>query len=179
MSRILALQAENFMGLKAVAISPDGNVVEVGALARQLIDGHPLVRDLIGKTGGNVHNRVVARLLELARLVLAMEGWIRSIRPGEPFCNHAAMPDDAEGVGLVEAARGSLGHWLSIRDGRIANYQIIAPTTWNFSPRDAAGTPGALEQALVGAPLRHSSRPDINNRRVCNLRVRVDRWAPR
>jgi hydrogenase large subunit len=56
-------------------------------------------------------------------------------------------------MGLVEAARGSLGHWLSIRRGRILNYQIIAPTTWNFSPRDADGVPGALEQALVGAPV--------------------------
>ena len=41
------------------------------------------------------------------------------------------------GTGLVEAARGSLGHWLSIRRGRIERYQIIAPTTWNFSPRDS------------------------------------------
>ena len=40
-----------------------------------------------------------------------------------------------------------------MRKGRILNYQIIAPTTWNFSPRDAAVTPGALEQALVGTPV--------------------------
>jgi len=59
------------------------------------------------------------------------------------------LPDQADSLGLIEAARGSLGHWLSIRRGRIHNYQIIAPTTWNFSPRDAAGTPGALEQALA------------------------------
>lgn len=50
----------------------------------------------------------------------------------------------------MEAARGTLGHWVGWRDGRIAHYQIVAPTTWNFSPRDSAGTPGALEQALAG-----------------------------
>ena len=55
---------------------------------------------------------------------------------------------------MIEAARGSLGHWLRLKNGRILNYQIVAPTTWNFSPRDAAGTPGALEQALVGALVR-------------------------
>jgi Ni,Fe-hydrogenase I large subunit len=38
--------------------------------------------------------------------------------------------------------------------GRIAQYQIVAPTSWNFSPRDAAGTPGPLEQALVDAPVQ-------------------------
>jgi Ni,Fe-hydrogenase I large subunit len=63
------------------------------------------------------------------------------------------MPDDADGVGQTEAARGSLGHWVAIRDGKIANYQIIAPTSWNFSPRDAGGVAGALEAALVGAPV--------------------------
>ena len=58
------------------------------------------------------------------------------------------------GIGLTEAARGSLGHWLVVQDGRLANYQIVAPTSWNFSPRDAQGTPGALEQALVNAPVQ-------------------------
>jgi hydrogenase large subunit len=57
-------------------------------------------------------------------------------------------------VGLVEAARGALGHWLRVERGRIAQYQIIAPTSWNFSPRDAAGQPGPLEAALVDAPVR-------------------------
>ncbi|MBL4558192.1 MAG: nickel-dependent hydrogenase large subunit [Rhodobacteraceae bacterium] len=54
---------------------------------------------------------------------------------------------------LVEAARGALGHWLRVEGGRIAAYQIVAPTTWNFSPRDAAGQPGPLEAALEGAPV--------------------------
>jgi len=132
----------------------NGQVVEVGALARQVVDGHPMIRDLVARTGGNVRARVLARLLEIARVVIAMEGWAKSIVPGEPFCHHAGLPDEAEGVGLVEAARGSLGHWLHIRNGRILNYQIVAPTTWNFSPRDLHGVPGALEQALVNAPVR-------------------------
>lgn len=130
-----------------------GNVIECGALARQMVDGHSLVRDLVAHSGGNVLSRVIARLLEFARVVPAMERWVRDIEPGEPFCQQGSIPDEAQGVGTVEAARGALGHWLVIRQGRIANYQIIAPTTWNFSPRDAADTPGALEQALVGAPV--------------------------
>ena len=60
------------------------------------------------------------------------------------------MQTDGSGVGLVEAARGSLGHWATVRGGRITRYQIVAPTTWNFSPRDGAGRPGPLEAALVG-----------------------------
>ncbi len=132
----------------------DGQVVEVGALARQQVDGHPLIRELVAGSGGNVRNRVIARLLEIARILPLMEGWAREIRPREGFCHQAPMPEEAQGSGLVEAARGSLGHWIRIKRGRILNYQIVAPTTWNFSPRDRDGHPGALELALQGARLR-------------------------
>ncbi|WP_346891793.1 nickel-dependent hydrogenase large subunit [uncultured Roseibium sp.] len=131
-----------------------GEVVETGALARQLVHGHPLIRDLVTASGGNVYTRVVARVLEIALVVIAMEQWANELVPGEPFIAHGQLPETGEGVGLTEAARGSLGHWLRIEKGRIANYQIIAPTTWNFSPRDENGVPGALEQALAGAPVR-------------------------
>lgn len=140
----------------------NGEVMEVGALARQLIEGHPLIADLVAKSGGNVRNRVVARLLEIARMVPAMEAWAKDLKPGEPFYNHQSIPDDAEGAGLVEAARGSLGHWIRIKNGRIFNYQIIAPTTWNFSPRDRDECPGALEQALVDAPVREGEKDPVS-----------------
>ncbi len=131
----------------------DGNVMEVGALARQVVDGHPLIRDLVQRRGGNVRNRVIARLLELALVLPAMEQWVSQIQPGGIFCRHAKLIDDGQGAGLVEAARGSLGHWLRIKNGKILNYQIIAPTTWNFSPRDKDDQPGALEQALPGTEI--------------------------
>ncbi len=140
----------------------DGEVVEVGALARQVVNGHPLIRDLVAQSGGNVRNRVVARLLEIARVVVAMEGWAHALRPKEAFCHHGKMPDEAQGYGMIEAARGSLGHWLTIKKGRILNYQIIAPTTWNFSPRDAQSVPGALEQALIDAPVRDGEKDPVS-----------------
>jgi uptake hydrogenase large subunit len=129
-----------------------GQVVETGALARQVVAGHPLARDMVAGDGGSVAARVVARLLELALVLPAMERWLAELRPGEPWCITAQLADETSGVGLIEAARGSLGHWLTVRRGRIHNYQIIAPTTWNFSPRDGNGQPGALEQALAGLP---------------------------
>ena len=129
-----------------------GQVVETGALARQMVAGHPLARDMVAADGGSVAARVVARLLELALVLPAMERWLSELAPGEPWCITAQLADETSGAGLIEAARGSLGHWLTVRRGRIHNYQIIAPTTWNFSPRDAAGQPGVLEQALTGLP---------------------------
>jgi len=140
----------------------DGSVVEVGALSRQLVNGHPLMRDLVAESGGNVRNRVIARVLEIALLLVAMEQWVDRLQPKGPFCLHAEMPDEAEGYGMIEAARGGLGHWLKVKNGRILNYQIISPTTWNFSPRDVHGMPGALEQALLTALVREGEKDPVS-----------------
>ncbi|NMM12511.1 MAG: nickel-dependent hydrogenase large subunit [Rhodoferax sp.] len=131
-----------------------GEVIETGAIARQLAAGHPLIQDVVARYGGTVYTRVLSRLLELARVVPMMERWLQQLQPNQAYCVPTPTFTEGVGVGLSEAARGSLGHWVVASKGRIANYQIVAPTTWNFSPRDAAGMPGALEQALVGAPVQ-------------------------
>jgi hydrogenase large subunit len=127
-----------------------GQPIEVGAIARQAIAGQALVTDLVSANGSNVRNRVIARLIETARIAVTMEQWIKALRLPEPFCLNSREIADGGYVGLVEAARGSLGHWVAVRDGKIERYQIIAPTTWNFSPRDSVDVGGPLEQALVG-----------------------------
>ena len=128
-----------------------GRAVEVGALARQAVAGHPLIRDLLTRAGAsNVFSRVVARLLEIAILTQTADSWARDLRLGEPFCTQDGPARDGPVTGFVEAARGALGHWATFRDGHILRYQIVAPTTWNFSPRDANGAPGPLEFALRG-----------------------------
>ncbi len=59
----------------------------------------------------------------------------------------------------MEAPRGALGHWIVIMNGQIENYQMVVPTTWNASPRDAKGQAGAYEAALVGTPLAKPEWP--------------------
>jgi Ni,Fe-hydrogenase I large subunit len=73
--------------------------------------------------------------------------------------NPATWPAEAQGWGTTEAPRGGLGHWVSISNGKIANYQMVVPSTWNGSPRDAAGLSGPWEQALVGTPIADENRP--------------------
>ena len=141
-------KAQAYSWSKAPRLS--GQPVEVGALARQAVAGHPLITDLIATDASNVRNRVIARLIETARIAVAMEQWIKALRLSDPYCLDTREIPDGHAVGLVEAARGSLGHWLAVRSGRIERYQIIAPTTWNFSPRDCFDVAGPLEQALVG-----------------------------
>jgi hydrogenase large subunit len=68
-------------------------------------------------------------------------------------------PKQARGAGFTEAPRGALGHWVSIKDGRIDNYQCVVPTTWNGSPRDPAGNIGAYEAALLNTPMADPAQP--------------------
>lgn len=154
-----AEQSNGYSWCKAPRLA--GKMMEVGALARQAVDDNPLIRDALNHSGSNVQNRIIARVLELARLVPEMETMCQQLTPKSPFCNHADIPKESEGFALVEAARGSLGHWLRIRKGRILNYQIIAPTTWNFSPRDSNGIAGALEQALVGTGVDEEGKNSV------------------
>jgi hydrogenase large subunit len=71
----------------------------------------------------------------------------------------SSWPKEAQGVGFTEAPRGSLGHWVKIKDGRIENYQCVVPTTWNGSPRDPKGQIGAFEASLMDTPLAKADEP--------------------
>ena len=88
-----------------------------------------------------------------------MEGWLLELKPGDKVYNECEVPKEAAGMGLTGAPRGSLGHWISIKDGKIANYQAVVPSTWNFSPRDDTDQPGPVEKALIGTPVADPENP--------------------
>ena len=66
---------------------------------------------------------------------------------------------EQRGFGYHEAPRGTLSHWIVIRDGKIANYQAVVPSTWNAGPRDEKGQKGPYEASLVGNPVADAERP--------------------
>lgn len=66
---------------------------------------------------------------------------------------------DTKGFGLEEAPRGALGHWVKIKDGKVANYQTVVPSTWNAAPRDYKGRMGAYESALIGTKVANVEQP--------------------
>jgi quinone-reactive Ni/Fe-hydrogenase large subunit len=70
-----------------------------------------------------------------------------------------ALPETAKGRGIYEVPRGVLGHFVRIEDAKVANYQVVAPTTWNASPKDKGGVRGPYEEALVGITLEDPSAP--------------------
>jgi hydrogenase large subunit len=60
---------------------------------------------------------------------------------------------DGVGVGYWEGGRGMLTHHCKVEDGELASYQIVTPSTWMASPRDAWGAPGPYEEAVLGTPI--------------------------
>lgn len=68
-------------------------------------------------------------------------------------------PRHEQGVGLTEAPRGALAHFIVIEDNRVKNYQMVVPTTWNASPRDENGIRSAYESALIGTPVYDPNQP--------------------
>ena len=143
-----AYKAEAYSFCKAPRL--EGEVFECGALARQVMAGEPLMDELVQTYGSSVATRVLGRLWELMRLPALMQDWVDRLDPNEDWNSPWETRLSGHGLGLVEAARGGLLHWVEVEKGVIRHYEIIAPTTWNFSPRDGAGQPGPLEQALVG-----------------------------
>lgn len=71
----------------------------------------------------------------------------------------SSWPAECEGVGLSEAPRGALAHWIRIKDRKIENYQLVVPSTWNASPRDVNGKRSAYEEALIGTPVAKEGEP--------------------
>src|SRR5512138_40946 len=136
----------------------NGEVCETGPLARMVISGrYP--------NQASLYDRLKARVLETELVLENVERWIDELTPGSAVYAPYANPDSAVGVGLWEAPRGANGHWVAIEGGLISRYQIIPPTNWNASPRDASGRPGPIEQAVVGAPEPDPDRP-VNTERI-------------
>jgi len=150
----------------------DGKVYEVGPIARvatTYASGDPVMKKLVDDSLAalkatpdalfSVLGRHLARALSAKYIVDQLEGWALSLKPGEPAYKEYELPEEARGMGIIEGSRGALGHWIEIKEGRIANYQAVVPTTWNVSPMDDNDQHGPVEQALIGAAVKDEANP--------------------
>ncbi len=129
-----------------------GKVHEVGPLARMWVNGDY-------RRGISVLDRIAARAFETKKVADAMVDWLDQLVPGGPVFAANSIPATGSGIGLTEAPRGALGHWLQISASRVARYQVITPTGWNASPKDDMEQQGPIEQALMGTPVNDVNQP--------------------
>ena len=161
-----------------------GHSMEVGPLARVLMlyaNGHDQTRELVQMTLNQLDvpvqalfstlGRTAARTLETKIIADQMQAWydelVTNISAGdtktfnERHWDPGSWPRKAKGVGIMEAPRGALSHWIVIENQKIANYQAVVPSTWNAGPRDAEGVPGAYEAALQDNHQLHDPKQPI------------------
>ncbi len=159
-----------------------GNPMEVGPLARLVVGyaaGSDDIKEVIGEALGKLKapvgalfstlGRTAARGLETRLVVHWMKEFydmlLTNIRNGDTRMFTAekwepeTWPAEAKGVGLSEAPRGALAHWIVIKDKKIANYQLVVPSTWNASPRDANGNRSSYEASLLETPMADPDKP--------------------
>lgn len=158
------------------------HAMEVGPLARLLVayaKGNTEVKDVVDGTLKQLGlpitvlfstlGRTAARGLESKLIVHWMKGFydelLANIKAGDTSTftqekwDPSTWPATAEGVGLTEAPRGALAHWIRIKDRTIDNYQLVVPSTWNASPKDHKGQRSAYEESLLGTPIANPDQP--------------------
>jgi hydrogenase large subunit len=159
-----------------------GNAMEVGPLARVLVGyarGREEFKAVVDKALTDLNVPVAALFSTLGRTAARglecaiVSEWaqefydqlITNIKNGDTRMaemskfDPATWPKTALGVGHAEAPRGALAHWINIEDTKIANYQLVVPTTWNASPRDGNGKLSAYEAALIDTPVADEKQP--------------------
>lgn len=158
------------------------HAMEVGPLARMLVayaKGVTEVKDIVNDTLGRLNvpvtalfstlGRTAARGLETKLIAHWMQEFydelLANVKAGETRTfteerwDPATWPETCEGVGLTEAPRGALAHWIRIKDKKIDNYQLVVPSTWNASPKDHKGMRSSYEEALLGTPVANVDQP--------------------
>lgn len=155
-----------------------GEAMETGPLARRAIayarkesETRKVLDDFFSKSGmkpGQLFStmgRTVCRVIETNMLLGQMEHWIESTEQrikasDDKIYQSWKMPDqEIKGVGTCCVTRGGLSHWIKIKAGKIKNFQLVVPSTWNLGPRCAAGKLSPAEQSLMGCPCPDPDRP--------------------
>ena len=159
-----------------------GNAMEVGPLARVLVGyakGREDFKEVVNKALKDLNVPVTALFSTLGRTAARGLECVLAAQWGQEFFDQlvtnikngdtrmadsskfepSTWPKTALGVGHAEAPRGALAHWINIEDEKIANYQLVVPTTWNASPRDNKGQLSAYEAALIDTPVADEKQP--------------------
>ena len=156
----------------------DGKPMECDSLSRILVAykrGVPFivehVDDFLEKVGApgkisiaqSTLGRTGLRQIETLYVAKLMKDWtqelIEAVKSGDSEYFRTPERTTGEGTGFWEAPRGALYHTEKVKDGKITDYQIIIPSTWNLAPINGNGEHGPLEQALIGVPVTDMEKP--------------------
>ncbi len=130
----------------------ENRAFECGPLARQWMTGEY-------RNGISTMDRIIARIYEARKITEILKTLLDHMILNVSSQGELDIPNSSQGTGLIDTTRGSLGHWMKIRNRQISFYQVITPSVWNLSSRSNAGMPGTAEMALIGAELQDENNP--------------------
>ena len=156
----------------------DKTPMEVGPLACLLVNYargnkkvQTAVNDFLKRTGLPVAalfttlGRTAARMLQTKLIsdnaIITFNALVENVKTDDTTYTKFEIDRDKEYKGrfIGEVPRGTLSHWVRIKNGVIENYQAVVPTTWNAGPMDANGQVGPYEASLVGLKLEDPTKP--------------------
>lgn len=117
--------------------------------------------DILPSTMGRHISRSIRAAVVQDAMAEQWEALISNIDSGDNTTfNEPHFPEgEQRGVGIHEAPRGTLSHWVVIENGKIRNYQAVVPSTWLACPRGTNDEPGYYERCLVGNPVADPEKP--------------------
>jgi len=152
-----------------------GHVVEVGPSAQvintylsgknkklnKLVDKFNKELGITIKDYNSVMGRHLSRIIVSCIIIDKLLDDAMMVDEGElGFIQLPKLPSNVKGIGLTEATRGALAHFIDIgENGYINNYEMVVPTTWNISPKDNKKISGALESMLKGTKIKDEKNP--------------------
>ncbi|WP_313064010.1 hydrogenase 2 large subunit [Atlantibacter hermannii] len=149
--------------LCGLAAKHEGTVAHYEGMSKlyQTLTGQTLTPDQLQSTWGRILGRAVRTGVLQDSLTQQYQLLIDNIKRGdvETFVKPEFPAGEIRGVGFEEASRGMLSHWIVIKDGKIANYQAVVPSTWNAGPRNFNDEPGPYERALIGTTVADPEKP--------------------
>ena len=121
---------------------------EGGPLARKIIANKHNGSDLPATIGAMA--RITARTEEAVQISAWVHNWVKDLPQNGNYIIPPENPVSAQAFQANDAPRGPLLHAVSVSGETVTSYDVITPSTWNFSPKDETGGRGPVETALVG-----------------------------
>ncbi len=154
------------------SVSYDENFFETGPLSRAIISNRKFIKELHKNFQDSVFTRIMARVDEMAHLLFETNNLISQIDISElsyikPKVSLKEI-EQASGISVVEACRGSLLHNITIEKGLIKSYDVITPTVWNLGPENKTQK-GIAQKAIIGTSSIDIAKIVLRSFDVCSV----------
>lgn len=147
--------------LAAIVVGLAAKNPRITTIAQQFLKDTGLPVNAIFSTLGRTAARALECKLSADYGIEIFNALIENIKTDKTTCAPYVIDKNKEYKGryIGNVPRGTLSHWVRIKNGVIENYQAVVPSTWNAGPRDAKGQKGPYEASLIGIKIQNLAQP--------------------